>query len=107
MVDHPNLSDGTRMDFLWVRWYGSESDINQTHNSGFKARRLHRIGFVEDTNDPEVSPAFGFVDPGNIIRAVHLPPVYDEGKRMDLLSHSIARLPSENDKDFCLYYVNL
>ncbi|KAH9011426.1 hypothetical protein EDB83DRAFT_2448378 [Lactarius deliciosus] len=94
VVNHPNLSDSTHMDFLWVRWFG------------FKARRLHRIGFVKDTNDPDVSPAFGFVDPCNVIRAVYLPPVYEEGKRTDLLSRSMARLPSENDEDFCLYYVN-
>ncbi|KAI9431387.1 hypothetical protein H4582DRAFT_2085061 [Lactarius indigo] len=95
MVDHPNLSDGARMDFLWVRWYGS--DIDQTHKSGFKARRLHRIGFVEHTGDPEASPAFGFVDPYNVIRAVHLPPVYKEGKRADLLSHSMAQSESDDD----------
>ncbi|KAI9462002.1 hypothetical protein BJY52DRAFT_1116777, partial [Lactarius psammicola] len=105
MVDHPNLSDGTHMDFLWVRWYGS--DIDQTYHSGFRARRLHRVGFVQDTNDPESSPAFSFVDPGNVIRMVYLPPVYREGKRTDLLGRSIARLPSENNEDFCLYYVNL
>ncbi|KAH9169480.1 hypothetical protein EDB89DRAFT_2098737, partial [Lactarius sanguifluus] len=62
--------------------------------------------FHIDTNDPDVSPAFGFVDPCNVIRAVYLPPVYEEGKRTDLLSRSMARLPSENDEDFCLYYVN-
>ncbi|KAI9445893.1 hypothetical protein H4582DRAFT_1804537, partial [Lactarius indigo] len=104
IVNHPNLSDSTRMDFLWVRWFGS--DIDQMYDSGFKARRLHRIGFVKDTNDPEASPAFGFIDPCNVIRAVYLPPVYEEGKRTDLLSRSMARLPSENDEDFCLYHVN-
>jgi hypothetical protein len=105
IVDHPNLPDGTRMDFLWVRWYGT--DIDQAYDSGFKARRLHRVGFVEDTNDPESSPAFGFVDPSNVIRSVYLPPVYSEGKRSDLLGPSIARLPFEGDADFCLYYVDL
>ena len=107
IIDHPTLSDGTRMDFLWVRWYGS--DVDQAYDSGFKARRLHRIGFLEDTmtNDPEASPPFGFVDPINVIRSVHLPPVYDEGRRADLLGPSIARSSSECDDDYSLYYVNL
>ena len=26
IVDHPSLSDGTQMDFLWVCWYGSDID---------------------------------------------------------------------------------
>ena len=105
IVNHPSLSDGTRMDFLWVRWYGS--DIDHTSTLGFAARRLPRIGFVEDTNDTEASPAFGFVDPGNVIRSVYLPPIYREGRRADLLGPSIARSPSEGDEDYCLYYVNL
>lgn len=105
LVDHPTSPDGIRMDFLWVRWYGSDIDLD--FKSGFKARRLHRIGFLEDTDDPEASPPFGFVDPSNVIRSVYLPPVFSEGKRADLLGPSIARQPSEGDEDFCLYYVDL
>ena len=67
MVDHPMLPDGTRMDFLWVRWYGSDIDSDQGYDSGFEARRLHRIGFLEDTNNPNASPPFGFVDPKTVI----------------------------------------
>ena len=107
MVDHPMLPDGTRMDFLWVRWYGSDIDSDQGYDSGFEARCLHRIGFLEDTNNPNASPPFGFVDPKTVIRSVYLPPVYDEGKRADLLGPSVARTPSEGDEDYCLYYVDL
>ena len=62
---------------------------------------------MEDTNDTEASPAFGFVDPGNVIRSVYLVPIYGEGRRADLLGPSMARSPSEGNEDFCLYYVNL
>ena len=75
--------------------------------SGFGARRLPRIGFVADINDTEASPTFGFVDPGNVIHSVYLPPIYGEGKRADLLGPSIACSPSEGNEDYCLYYVNL
>ncbi|KAF8259781.1 hypothetical protein EI94DRAFT_1812784 [Lactarius quietus] len=87
IVDHPNLSDGTCMDFLWA-W------------------RLPQIGFVEDTSDTEASPAFSFVDPGNVIHSVYLVPIYGEGRRADLLGPSLAHSPSEGNEDFCLYYVN-
>jgi hypothetical protein len=48
------------MEFLWIRWFGR--DMSQP--TGWKARRLHRIGFL-----PHGAPdAFGFLDP---IRACH------------------------------------
>lgn len=103
MVDHPTLPDGTRMDFLWVHWYGS--DIDQEY-SGFKARCLHRIGLLEDTDDPLASPPFGFIDPSHVIRSVYLPPVYNSRKRADLGS-SAAHPPSQGKDDFRLYYVDL
>ncbi|KAF8259733.1 hypothetical protein EI94DRAFT_1496699, partial [Lactarius quietus] len=93
IVDHPNLSDGIHMDFLGVHWYGS--DINHTSStSGFQA------------HNTEASPAFGFVDPGNVIHSVYLVPIYGEGRRADLLGPSLACLPSEGNEDFSLYYVN-
>ena len=63
----------TRMDFLWVRWYGCDTEVR----SGFKARRLHQIGFVDSVNDVG---AFGFIDPLYVIRAIHLVPVFRLGK---------------------------
>ncbi len=88
-----------RIDFLWVRWLGRDL----SHKSGFKARRLPRVGFVPAT-DPE---AFGFLDPGDVLRAVHLIPAFAHGLTSEMLGPSIARRPSEDDEDWQYYYVNV
>jgi hypothetical protein len=72
-----------------------------SHQSGWKAKRLHRVGFI-NSEDPA---AFAFLDPAHIIRAVHLIPSFAFGRTEDLLPPSIARLPSEKDKDWMYYYV--
>jgi len=87
-----------KRDFLWVRWYGLET----SHQFGFKAKRLPRIGFV-DTDDN----AFGFIDPANIIRAVHLIPAFYHGLTSELLPASMARRKDEDDQDYNRYYVNM
>ncbi len=79
-----------RVDFLWVRWYG----VDTKHKSGFKAKRPHWVGFV-DSSSPK---AFGFLDPNDVIRAVHLLSVYKLGRTPDFLPPSIARRPSEHDE---------
>ena len=88
-----------RIDFLWVRWLGR--DIS--HKSGFKAHRLPRVGFVPET-DPE---AFGFLDPQDVLRAVHLIPAFAHGLTSELLGPSIARRRNECDEDWEYYYVNM
>jgi hypothetical protein len=90
-------SDSQQVNFLWVRWFGRDL----TYRSGFKAKRLPRIGFIDS------SDAFGFVDPREVIRGVHLIPAFAYGKTSDLLSHSIARNPREKDLDWNYYYVNM
>jgi hypothetical protein len=88
-----------QMDFLWVRWFGRDL----SYKSGFKAKRLHRLGFL-----PNDEPgAFAFLDPQEIIRAVHLIPAFAYGRTSSLLSPSIARQPSENNEDWHYYYVNM
>jgi hypothetical protein len=57
-----------QMDFLFVRWFGRDSDPRP----GWKAKRLIRLGFVPG-ND---GSAFGFLDPSQVIRAVHLIPAF-------------------------------
>lgn len=85
------------MEFLLVRHY--RRDV--TYKAGFHFRRLHRIGFVPDT-DPD---AFGFVDPDDVIRAAHLIPAFAHGQTDELLrGKSVARL-GQNDWKF--FYVNL
>jgi hypothetical protein len=82
-----------------VRWFGRDL----THKSGWKAKRLHWVGFINS----EDSAAFGFLDPVHIIWAVHLIPSFVFGRTDDLLPPSIARLPSENDRDWMYYYLSM
>jgi hypothetical protein len=92
-------SDAQQIDFLWVRWHGRDP----TYRSGFKVKRLHRVGFIDSTDEG----AFGFLDPNEIIRAVHLIPAFRHGKTFELLGPSIARQPKEEDEDWRLFYVNM
>ena len=106
IVSHPDLPEPTQMDLLWVRWYGLDPDLR--YRFGWKARRLPRIGFVEDTDDPNGSPPFGFIDPASIIRGVHLIPAFKDHRTSDLLDTSaLARLPEEGDYDWNFFYVNM
>ncbi|KAJ7649404.1 hypothetical protein DFH06DRAFT_996491 [Mycena polygramma] len=91
-----------RMEFIWVRWFGRDLD----RPGGWKYKRPHRLGFL-DATDPD-SGAFGFLDPAEIIRAVHLIPAFHYGRTRDLLpGPSVARMiDGENDEDYVYYYVN-
>jgi hypothetical protein len=88
-----------RIEFLWVRWFGRDL----SHKSGFKSRRLPRVGFV-DAEDPD---AFGFLDPKDVLRGVHIIPAFAHGKTDELLGRSIAGLPQEEDEDWQYYYINM
>lgn len=89
-----------RMEFLFVRWFGRD----MTH-PGWKAKRLIRLGFVPG-ND---KTAFGFVDPAQVIRAVHLIPAFTWGHTTKYLPSSpIARAGYPNkDEDWQLYYIGM
>lgn len=108
--DHPNAhSSGVQeMEFLWVRWFGQDPDFD----AGWKAHRLHRIGFVADDPfdvvDPrQASASFSFVNPAEVIRGIHLIPAFAHGKTAELLGPSIARLQKDNDEDWQFFYVNM
>lgn len=88
------------MEFLFVRWFTPD----QGHHGGWKAKRLHRIRFVDGDDDD----AFGFLDPQEIIRGVHLIPAFHHGQSSDLLPPSmIARPASDKDQDWNYFYVNM
>ena len=71
------------MDLLWVRWFGRELG----YASGWDTRRLHRLGFI-----PHDQPdAFGFLDPADVIRGIHLIPAFAHG----------------HDEEWVYYYVNM
>ncbi|KAK0215255.1 hypothetical protein EDD85DRAFT_751250, partial [Armillaria nabsnona] len=87
------------IDFLWVHWYGFDTK----HRSGFKAKRPHWVGFV-DSEDPE---AFGFLDPADVIHAIHLVLVYKLGRTSDFMPPSISWRPNEHDEDYEHYSVDM
>jgi hypothetical protein len=83
-----------RMEFLWVHWFGRDPD----HEGGFKTRRLHRIGLL-DPNDPD---SYGFLDPGDVLRAVHLIPAFEIGRKKPVDSEV-----DEDDEDWENYYISM
>ena len=104
LVRHESSPDPISIHFLWVRWYGL--DLDRTSRFGWKMRRLPKVGFVP--NHPDAgSPAFGFLDPAQVIRGVHLIPSFSEGLTADLLEPSLARLEHEGDFDWRCYYINV
>jgi len=104
LVRHESSPDPIPIEFLFIRWYGL--DLDRTSRFGWKMRRLPKVGFVPD--HPEAgSPAFGFLDPAQVIRGVHLIPSFSEGLTGDLLEPSFARLEHEGDLDWLCYYVNM
>ncbi|KAG2745189.1 hypothetical protein P692DRAFT_201868719 [Suillus brevipes Sb2] len=56
------------VEVLWVRWLAAL----RNHRSSIKLARLPKIAFVEES-DPD---AFGFLDPGQVIRRAHLIPAF-------------------------------
>jgi hypothetical protein len=98
--DAPAFHSPQQMDFVWVRWFGRDPN---NYRSGWKAKRLHRLGFI-----PADEPgAFGFLDPRFIIRGVHLIPGFAYDRTDELLPPSIARPLHENNEDWKFYYVNM
>ena len=87
-----------KMDFLWVHWYGRDV----SHQSGWRARRLPRIGLLEEGN-PE---AFGFLDPSDVVRASHLIPSFKFGHR-GLVTTPSGLSISRLHKDWIYFYVAL
>lgn len=99
------LSASSRMDVLFVRWFGLDSAKGQ---SGWGARQMHKIGFIPDTDDDEFGPAFGFLDPNEVIRMVHLIPDYTAVRTKTLLhGESMAIQNPHSDGECPLYYVGM
>ncbi|KLO05634.1 hypothetical protein SCHPADRAFT_839152 [Schizopora paradoxa] len=83
---------------LWVRWYGRDTNAA----AGWKKRRLHTVGFVPGNDDA----AFGFLDPSQIVRGVHLIPAFAYGRTKEMLGESICRGVKEEHEDWKFLYVN-
>ena len=87
------------MQFLHVRWFGH----HVKHRSGWKARHLHRVAFIDGDSEP-----FGFVDPAHVIRAAHLIPAFAFRETKGFLGPSkIARREIDGDEDWHFYYVSM
>jgi hypothetical protein len=94
--------------FLWVRWFGQDPD----YRGGWKRGRLERVGFVPDiltnsSDSTQGSGAFGFINPADVIRGVHLIPGFLHGKTSDLLGPSLVRPDKDENQDWRYYYVNM
>lgn len=73
----PGMADyrPKRFDVLWVRWYGRSLSA-AAERTGWEHRTLDRLSFPPTTE----KDAFGFLDPGEVIRACHIVPVFSAGK---------------------------
>jgi hypothetical protein len=87
-----------KMEFLFVRWYGRDL----SHRAGWTARRLHRIGFLTDDD----ADAYGFLDPNDIVRAIHLIPAFALGDHGDV-NMPIGLSSARSYRDWVYFYVNL
>jgi hypothetical protein len=99
------LNTGSRpikrhLELLWVRWLA----VLRNYKSGLNQARLPKIAFVEES-DPD---AFGFLDPGQVIRGAHLIPAFASGRGVNSLRYgkSLAR-PGEQLDDWEEHYVGM
>ncbi|KIK32956.1 hypothetical protein CY34DRAFT_813946 [Suillus luteus UH-Slu-Lm8-n1] len=79
------------LEFLWVRWLAPL----RNHRSGIKHARLPKVAFVEES-DPD---AFGFLDPGQVVRGVHLIPAFASGRGTSSLRYGPSLARPEGDLD--------
>lgn len=96
-------SDGQvekHLEILHVRWLAPLI----SHQSGMQRARLPKVAFVEESD----YDAFGFLDPGQVIRGTHLIPAFASGRGVSSLRHgkSLARPNGELD-DWESYYVGM
>lgn len=90
-----------KMDFLFVRWFAPAPEQRQY---GIHAKRMPKLGFI-DASNPE---AFGFIDPGNVIRGCHIEPAFALGTTDQfLVGPSIGRQERDKDMDYFRYYANM
>jgi hypothetical protein len=96
---HGQITEPKRMDVLWVRWFGLDADAQ----GGWSKKSLHGISFI-----PWDEPAaFGFLDPAQVVRGVHLIPNFPREQTKSRLPRSIARPAKDGDEDWDSFYVNM
>jgi hypothetical protein len=96
-VEH-TPTEPQRMDVLWVCWFGLDADVR----GRWSKKCLHGVSFI-----PWDEPgAFGFLDPAQVIRGVHLIPNFPQGQTDSRLPPSIVRPGKDHDEDWESFYVN-
>lgn len=102
-------SEPQDIDVLWIRWFGrvieEPSPVRPRPPPGWKGKRLHRVGFVDEARDK--TPAFGFLDPAEVIRGVHLIPVFHLNKSNNGIPETIARPESDDGLDWNYFHVKM
>jgi hypothetical protein len=86
-------SETEKMDFLWVHWFGQDPD----YRGGLEAHHLHHVGLM----DPRDPSSYSFLNPSNMLRAVHLIPAFLTGR---LASDPEA---DEDNMDWEFYYMSM
>lgn len=95
-VDHHSR----RMEFLWVRWF--ENINNDSVQQGWQKGRLDALRFHRITS----KEAFGFVDPGDVLRGCHLVPRFLLGKSRNEEGSKARSVCAQEHRDWKSYYVN-
>jgi hypothetical protein len=95
------LSPPLRKDVLFVHWFGFDSPDGQ---SGWRTQQMHKVGFLPDTDIH--GPAFGFLDPNEVIQMVHLIPDFSSIRTKELLTGQSMAIPKPHpDGEYPVYYV--
>jgi hypothetical protein len=79
------------LEILWVRWLAPL----RNHKSGTKHARLPKIAFVDELD----VDAFGFLNPGQVIRGVHLIPAFVSGRGVSSLCYGKSFAHPEGEVD--------
>lgn len=83
LVEHVGQESTTqhqqKIDVCWICWYSMNHYDKDASSFGFTVKRLYQVRFLHDTN----LNAFGFIDPNDIIQAVHFIPNFAAGETTD------------------------
>ena len=89
----------TRINLLHVRWFTC-----CTYEGGDTTYRQEKIRFIEEEDN---IPAYGFINPDDVVRAVHLLPSFPDGvaeAESPYESFKLSRV--KRGPEYMRYYVN-
>lgn len=89
-----------RIEFLWIRRFRAIP----TSKGTFACKRFPKLEFL----DSQSYEAFGFIDPGQVVRGAHLIPAFGDGEHIDLPSASVAHVLEQNtETEWCAFSNNM